>query len=781
MANYVIISVVANLVIALITYLCECNKIKKDESYTRKFKANYYINFFIIAIVQIVLILMLTQAVCQNTIYGKLFTDYDFSVFLFVILTSLGASLGWFLPKQASQDSPKSSKFFKRISLCAVAVLMLEILVFNGVSFNDNPTQTTIPLESITYNKIAVRDDKVPLESASSATIVGEGTNVHSIKLKFSGEDTSFVTTVMIKDDNNTVDFKSVAQSTLNAKNRYAEMSISPYGTLHEIKLSFTAIDAPTYLEEVVVSSSKTFNFNNFRFLGVLLICALICAIDAYSLMKIRFNPKSVPQNVLIWSLCALLISYIGLFKDYSSEDAELRKEYPVEIIAYEDPFTQTFDAFQKGQLHLDVKVEESLLELEDPYDVGPRTDAYWLWDRAYYEGKYYSYFGVAPVITFWYPYYHATGYLPTVNTAVLTISVFSIIALFGALLEFVRRYCPKVSFVALFVALLSSVFTCGMMFPLYNADAYHLPFAFAACYLLFALWSALASARVNNNIIRIVLLFLSGTFFILTVGSRPSIAVGAVLIIPALISMLASKNYKKIIKASGVASFVLPILIGGAALMKYNEARFGSYFDFGIAYQLTVCNVTLKELEITQLPAALFHYIFCQPNFANDFPYSSAKVIGFANYGHYAYIEHGFGIFAYLPILIGMICMPIIIKRKSCTLEKKTVYISSLIICIIVAWIDFCFGGYNIRYIADITIPAALVATLVILEALGAVQQSERFSIIRRPATIGITIAFIQPIILTLLFMCNYPHMIFNVENPWAYKALKDLIIFWR
>ncbi len=781
MPGYVITSVAVNLILGLLMQLYMRNKNKENEDNATKLKLSYYLNFFIITIAQIILILLITQVSSQNTIYNKLFTDYGFSVFLFILITSLGGALGWFLPKEYASKTPQSAKFFKNVSICAVAVLLIEVLVFNGVCFNSNPRDTQIPLESINYNKSYITEHGAIIENTSSATIVGEGTNVNSVKLKFSGEDTSFIATVLIKDDNNTVDSKSVAQSTLNCRNGYAELSISPYGTLHEVKLSFTGVDGTVYLEDVVLSSSKTFNFNNFRFLLLLFICAIICAIDAYSLMRIKYNPKSVPQNVLIWLLCAFVIMHIGIFKDYSSEKAHLKKEYPVDIIAYEDPFTQTFDAFQKGQLHLDVKVEENLLALEDPYEVGLRKEANYLWDRAYYNGKYYSYFGVAPVITFWYPYYHATGYLPTTNTAILTISIFSIIALFGALLEFIRRYCPKVSFITLLFSLLGSVFTYGGVLSLYTADAYYVPFAFGACYLLFTFWFALASTRVKNDIIRVLLLFLSGLFFILTVGSRPSIAVGAVLIIPALISMLTSKNYGKIIKLAGVLGFVLPILLGGGALMKYNEARFGSPFDFGMAYQLTVCNVSLKEVELSQLPAALYHYIFCQPNFSNDFPYLTAKVINFANYGQYSYIEYGFGILSYAPILLGILMLPLVLRRKGCSLEKKTVYISAVIVCIIVALVDFCLGGYNIRYISDIAIPATIVGVLAISEALAAAHDYERFAVIRRPATIAVSIAFIQPIILMLLYMCNYPQTVYNIENPWIYQALKDLIVFWR
>ena len=47
------------------------------------------------------------------------------------------------------------------------------------------------------------------------------------------------------------------------------------------------------------------------------------------------------------------------------------------------NPYVQQFDAFQKGQLHIDVEPEQELLELANPYDPAQRQGIYYLWDRA--------------------------------------------------------------------------------------------------------------------------------------------------------------------------------------------------------------------------------------------------------------------------------------------------------------------------------------------------------------------------------------------------------------
>lgn len=61
----------------------------------------------------------------------------------------------------------------------------------------------------------------------------------------------------------------------------------------------------------------------------------------------------------------------------------------------------QQFDAFQKGQICLDLPVDPRLATMENPYDTSARNalGVSYHWDRAFFGGRYYSYFGVVPVL----------------------------------------------------------------------------------------------------------------------------------------------------------------------------------------------------------------------------------------------------------------------------------------------------------------------------------------------------------------------------------------------
>lgn len=113
---------------------------------------------------------------------------------------------------------------------------------------------------------------------------------------------------------------------------------------------------------------------------------------------------------------------------------------YPLEgYIENYNPYVQQFDAFQKGQLHIDVEPEPELLELANPYDPAQRQGIYYLWDRALYNGKYYSYFGVTPILTVYYPFYLAMHSLPSETTVKMIYSLMTALFLPLAVFELAK------------------------------------------------------------------------------------------------------------------------------------------------------------------------------------------------------------------------------------------------------------------------------------------------------------------------------------------------------
>ena len=134
-----------------------------------------------------------------------------------------------------------------------------------------------------------------------------------------------------------------------------------------------------------------------------------------------KYCPEKVIPNILFALVILILISAVLPARLKDEEGALVKKG---ELIEYEvggavpvDIYIRQFDAWKKGQIELDLEVDRRLAELENPYDPTQRkqSGARYNWDYALYDGKYYSYFGIAPILTVHAPIYAVTGKLPNI------------------------------------------------------------------------------------------------------------------------------------------------------------------------------------------------------------------------------------------------------------------------------------------------------------------------------------------------------------------------------
>ena len=108
--------------------------------------------------------------------------------------------------------------------------------------------------------------------------------------------------------------------------------------------------------------------------------------------------------------------------------------------------YAELVKSMTHGKLYLEEEPPNWLQNMDDPYDRGARdqlvkeTGENYLWDTAYYEGHYYVYFGVVPVLLFYLPFYLVTGANFPTAIGVLIGMVFFIVGL-SALLDRFARY----------------------------------------------------------------------------------------------------------------------------------------------------------------------------------------------------------------------------------------------------------------------------------------------------------------------------------------------------
>lgn len=81
-------------------------------------------------------------------------------------------------------------------------------------------------------------------------------------------------------------------------------------------------------------------------------------------------------------------------------------------MVDYMDEYERITESFLNHRLDFDMEPDPKLLAMENPYDPQARIDneVPFRWDSAFYQGKYYMYFGVVPVLLLFLPYRLITG-----------------------------------------------------------------------------------------------------------------------------------------------------------------------------------------------------------------------------------------------------------------------------------------------------------------------------------------------------------------------------------
>lgn len=167
---------------------------------------------------------------------------------------------------------------------------------------------------------------------------------------------------------------------------------------------------------------------------------------------------------------------YAGIFKPAAT--------YPFETLYNKNAYEQQFDAFLKHRLSIDIEPAKELLALSNPYDRASRTGIRFLWDRALYDGKYYSYFGITPIITVYYPYYFITGKVPSAATVCFIMFTVAVTAVALTYLKAVGIFCEKPNKALVFFGF-AAVESGSLLFMLLtSADMYYTAVISGVCFL---------------------------------------------------------------------------------------------------------------------------------------------------------------------------------------------------------------------------------------------------------------------------------------------------------
>ena len=345
--------------------------------------------------------------------------------------------------------------------------------------------------------------------------------------------------------------------------------------------------------------------------------------------------------------ICALGLSILFVYLAFFSVmlyrgNNELTTEEEFKMTEGNQMTYELVKAFEKGQVYLDIDVDPSLTALENPYDWSLRRNqhAVYEWDNVYYNGHYYSYYGIAPVILLFVPYHQLTGYyFPTV-WAVFLFGSIGIIFLVLFFFAFMKKYfadmpCGMGIGGCILLSCCSSVWF-NFVTPNFYEIAQTSGFACVTAGAYFLLTCNMDTGR-NISYSRLTV---SSVLLALSVLCRPTLAVYCIVAVVLLVfGFFRLKDNTELTNTVRIKYFccaLLPYVIIGSVQMIYNYLRFGNVFDFGIAYSLTINDFTRAESHLSQMLIGFVNFLFVFPKLDTEFPFVHSNFTTLDVHGYY-------------------------------------------------------------------------------------------------------------------------------------------------
>ena len=384
-------------------------------------------------------------------------------------------------------------------------------------------------------------------------------------------------------------------------------------------------------------------------------------------------------------------------------------------------------DAFRAGQVSLLEEPSPELLALENPYDRSQRDAAQvsYKWDHLLFEGKYYSYYGIAPVLLLFLPYNLLTGgYMPSI-VAVALFSLLGILFLSQAYLCLIEKKFPGLPVNIAVSGLLLLQITCGIVFSYTRPNFYEIAVSSGFACVAAGAYYLLRSGVLWGEKIKYRHLALAATLFALAVLCRPTLAMYCFPVVLAV--LLGTKRQWAEHRGAGrragyLLCGILPFVLIGGVQMAYNYMRFGSVFDFGIQYSLTINDFTHTEFHFSFVWLSLFAFLFACPYLVPRFPYVTSSFDRLSARGYY-YVDDGH--VSGIAIGLFMKALPMWgyfkIRKAYGLMDKATRKRDMLLLvafCLIAPLVIICSvweSGYAVRYTADFNWQL-LIGALVIL-----------------------------------------------------------------
>lgn len=464
----------------------------------------------------------------------------------------------------------------------------------------------------------------------------------------------------------------------------------------------------------ITLNARKPLDFSMIRFLAVWLVYLLCYGLRRKSGWWKEDCRQITLEKKVVLAIIFLVFYGISFFL-MASNSLIINDDY--------NPYQELAWALDAGQVSLLEQPSQELVSMENPYDCFAKHfgDIDYKFDFAYYEGAYYVYHGILPCLLFYLPVYHLTG-LNMPNS----IPVFFCCLLFGIGLlllmrQIIIRHFPKTPFAMLVLFILAGLFGCQLPFFITQPNSYILTVICAVALVVWGLYFWISAKKIDESGYlkgRIV----AGSFCMALVAAvRPTLLLYSVLafVFFGRAWFTDKEGYDKKSRITMMALFALPYVAVAIPVMYYNAIRFGSPFEFGLKYNLTVFDTGHVQFSLDRIYYAIGEYLFRIPDFNYFFPFINIFEAYWKTDAHSLVIFEGSFHAGLIPFNLFLLAAAVVVERRR-DIQKKGLYafcLSLTLVSIFLMILDVELTSViAYRYMADFSFALFITAWMGIL-----------------------------------------------------------------
>ena len=476
------------------------------------------------------------------------------------------------------------------------------------------------------------------------------------------------------------------------------------YGDVKELRLHAFAEVGRQVEISIICNPIVPMFFSIGRVLMVFLACCLVYFLRPSSILhEVRY--LKMQKAIRIRMLAGFFVVNAVILIWANGLNTMYHGEYSVNNQQYHE----LAEAFAKGSVSLLDEPDDRLKTMENPYDISLRAETMpfeaYKFDHAYYNGKYYVYFGVVPEVLVYFPYYLITGEHIHNRTVACIGSIFILLGLILLIDETIRKYFKKCSVGMWFMTLELVIMGSYLIYVTKRPDLYAVPMIYAVMFSIWGMWAYMHAIKTDGSDKELDWRFmLAGSIFTaLVAGCRPQLFL---IIIPDILlfwDYLSSLKYLRSRNGlQAIASVATPMAVIGGLLMIYNAARFDSPLDFGAFYNLTFNDMRYRGFVFDRIPLGIATYLLRPVEFVPQFPYFGNIFMSTQYMGETIQETTYGGVFAASPFalfgLMSFFSAKELKKRRTLWMLSISVFVAALAIIIF----DTVNSGILARYFFD-------------------------------------------------------------------------------